>query len=78
MMKMATVQIRRNHIGEEDGEKLLRRLNRVYDGKWVAILDSGEIVARASLDAVYSEAEKKSSRVAALFRASKKRQLMYR
>jgi len=72
------VQIRKDETRSSDIRKLLVRLNRTYDGKWVAILASGEVIAKENLSDLYSEAAKKSSEILALFRASKKGQLMYK
>jgi hypothetical protein len=76
--KMSTIQIKRDEVKAENGQKFLGRLNKIYEGKWVAILASGEIVANENLNDVYAEAKKKASRILALFRASKKGQMMYR
>ena len=72
------VQIRKDETRSSDIRKLLVRLNRTYDGKWVAIMASGEVIAKENLSDLYSEAAKKSSEILALFRASKKGQLMYK
>lgn len=72
------VQIRKDETRSSDIRKLLVRLNRTYNGKWVAILASGEVIAKENLSDLYSEAAKKSSEILALFRASKKGQLMYK
>jgi hypothetical protein len=72
------VQIRKDETRSRDIRKLLVRLNRIHDGKWVAILASGEVIAKENLSDLYSEAAKKSSEILALFRASKKGQLMYK
>lgn len=73
---MATVQIRRQDIGESrDIQSLLSRLREKYSGKWVMILQNGDIVADEKLETLYTIASKKKSNIAAMFQAPKKGQL---
>jgi hypothetical protein len=76
---MATVlDVRRNDAKARDFHRYLVKLNNAYDGKWVAILKNGEVIAKESLTGVYAQASKRPSKILALFRASKKKQLMYK
>lgn len=55
-----------------------RKLSEEYEGKWVAVLETGEVIADDNLETVYSETGKKVSRIVALFHAPKKGQLLAR
>jgi len=75
---MATIQIRREEVGESrDLQSLLSKLNDKYSGKWVAILENGEVIASEKMGDVYDLASKHSSKIAALFQASKKGQQLF-
>ena len=75
----ASVQIRKSEVGEVgDFDDLLDKLDEKYDGKWVAILKSGDIVADEDLGRVLDAAKEKSAEVSFLFQAHKKGQLFFR
>jgi MoaA/NifB/PqqE/SkfB family radical SAM enzyme len=77
--KMTTVvKMAKQESRSRDPKRFLARLNSIYDGKWVVIFASGEVIARENLPDLYAEAAKKSFKILALFRASKKGQLMYK
>jgi len=70
---LATVQIKREDLKEvKDFKGFLAKLNDMYDGKWVAILANGEIVADQAVEKLHELAAKKHSSSAFLFHASKK------
>lgn len=70
---MATVQIKRQDLKEvKDFKSFLARLNELYDGKWVAILANGEIVANQAVEKLRELATKNGSSIVFMFHASKK------
>jgi hypothetical protein len=72
---MATMEIRREEVGEvKDISSFFSKLNEKYSGKWVAILENGEVVAEDKLEDIY--AKKLPSKIATLFQASKKGQML--
>ena len=74
---MATVQIKSEAIGQvKDIKSLFANLNEKYDGKWVAILENGEVISTEKLGDLRSKAGEKSSSIATFFRASKKGQML--
>ena len=74
---MATVQIKKEELKEvNDFNSLLAKLNELYDGKWVAILDNNELVADKTVEGVRKLAEKNKSKIVFLFHASKKGELL--
>jgi len=78
-MTAAAIEIKGKGLAKfDDAEKFLARLGRGHRGKWVAILRTGEVVAGKSVEAVYSEANKRSAKIAALFYAPKKGELLLR
>jgi hypothetical protein len=75
--KLATVQIKKEELKEvKDFNSLLAKLNELYDGKWVAILDNNDLVADKTVQSVQKLAEKKNSKIVFLFHASKKGELL--
>lgn len=74
---MATVQIRKEEVGEfKDIKTFFDRLSEKYSGKWVAILDNGEIIGMENLEDVYAEVSKKKIKIATLFQVPKKGQML--
>lgn len=74
---MATVQIKRNELeGITDFTSFLAKLNELYDGKWVAILENNELIAEDTVESVQKRAKKQSSKIVFLFHASKKGELL--
>ncbi len=72
---MATVQIRKEDVGEvKDIQSLVTRLGEKYSGKWVAILENGEIIADEKVESLYDRANKK--KIAALFQIPRKGELL--
>lgn len=72
---MATVQIRKEEIGEvKDVEALFGKLSEKYAGQWVAILNDGKIVANEKLESLYSEVNEKA--VAMLLQIPKKGEML--
>ena len=72
---MATVQIRKEEVGEvKDVEALFGKLSEKYAGQWVAILNDGKIVANKNLDSLYGQVNEKS--VAMLLEIPKKGQML--
>jgi len=75
---MATVQVRKEEVGEnKDLGSLFSKLNDKYGGKWVAILENGEVVADKKMEEVYNLATKRSSKIAALFQAPEKGEQLF-
>jgi hypothetical protein len=73
---LATIQIKsKEAIGVRDFNEFLDKLNRKYDGKWVAILEDGEIVTGNTVEESSKAAEKRG-KVVFLTHASKKDRLM--
>lgn len=74
-----TIALRNKELAKvKDVKGFFAGLDQEYGGKWVAITDNDEIVADKSLEAVYSEAEKKGSNVKALFYAAEQGELLLR
>ncbi len=74
---MATVQIRSKELaGTKDFNEFLEKLNRLHDGKWVAILDNGELVTGDTVEQASKAAAEKKGKVVFLTYASKKDQLL--
>ncbi len=74
---MATIQIRTKElVGAKDFPSFLAKLNEKYDGKWVAILENGELIARDTVEECVKDAEKPSTKLVFLFHASKRDQLL--
>jgi len=73
-----TVEIRREGLKARDAKSFFEKLNAQYPGKWIAILENGDLVVQDRLAQIYEESEKKASKVLAMFRASKKGQLLYK
>lgn len=62
-------------VGAEDIEGLEKRLRDVYRGMWVAVLDSGEIVADKRLEEVV---DRGGNRIVTLFKIPEKGVVMLR
>jgi len=74
-----TIQVKREHAGDtKDFDSLLYKLDEEYDGKWVAILENGDVIADQDLSRVHAMAEEKSVRIGFLFRAHRRGQLFFR
>jgi hypothetical protein len=75
---MATVQLRKEEVGEnKDFESLFSKLNEKYGGKWVAILENGDVVADKKIKGLYTMSARRSSKIAALFQANKKGEQLF-
>lgn len=75
---MATVLLRKEEVGEnKDFESLFSKLNEKYSGKWVAILENGDVVADKKMKELYTMSTKRSSKIAALFQATKKDEQLF-
>lgn len=79
-LEMATaIQVKKEYAGDAKSfDDLLDKLDERYGGKWVAILENGEVIADQDLDRVYAMARKMSAEISFLFRAHKKDQLFFR
>lgn len=75
---MATFQIKKEDLKAKDIKSFFARLDEEYPDKWVAILESGDLIARDALAELYSEAEKRSTRIVGLLRASKEGRLLFK
>jgi hypothetical protein len=74
-----TVQIRKEELGKaRNAEAFFSKLTKEHEGKWIAILENGEVVAGESLTKLYSEIDSKPAKTVALFHANKKGQLILR
>ena len=73
---MSTIQMRREELGDaKDIDALLSMLREKHNGKWIAILDNGQVVAHERLVKVYRQASKDRARIVVLFQASTKNSL---
>jgi hypothetical protein len=78
VQQVATVQLRKEEVGENKNlEALFSKLNDKYSGKWVAILENGEVIGTSEMGELYTLAAKRSSKIAALFQASKKGEQLF-
>jgi hypothetical protein len=74
-----TIQVKREYTDDAKSfDNLLAKLDDKYDGKWVAILESGDIVADEDLSQVHQMAEARATKITFEFRAHKKGQLFHR
>ncbi len=68
---MATVLIDKKELGEvNDVKTLFSKLAQKYSGKWVAILENGEVISTEKPEDLYKLAEEKKSKVGLVFQAS--------
>jgi len=77
---MATsIQVKREYAEDSKSfDGLLHKLDEEYGGKWVAILESGDIIANKDLSRVHAMAKKRTANIVFVFRAYKKGQLFFR
>lgn len=74
-----TVEIKKDQLGEaKDFKGILARLSERYEGEWVAVLDTGDLVSDKDPEAVFAEAKKRKATVTALFQVPKKGELLLR
>lgn len=71
-----TIQLKREDLRSKDAKSFYAKLNAQYAGQWVAILESGEVLANSTLVDIYAQA--KDSKIVSLFRASKSGQLLFK
>jgi len=73
-MNEITVLLRKKDVGDaKNASDLLNNLSEKHEGKWVAILKNGQILANQKLDRLYSEAGGKE--ITVLFRAPRRGEL---
>ncbi len=78
-MATTTIEIKRKEFEKvKDVTGFFTKLNEVYEGKWVVILKSGELIANKSLGELYSTVEKQSGTIETLFFASKNSRLLFK
>lgn len=74
-----TVQIGREELGKSrNAEAFFSKLTMEHEGKWIAILATGEIVVGETLAKLYSQTDEKQTEIVGLFHANKKGQLLLR
>lgn len=78
-MGAVAIEIKQDELAKSrDMKNFYRRLSEEYEGSWVAILKTGDLIVNKDIEAVYSEAQTKSAGIVALFPAAKKGQLIFR
>jgi len=74
-----TIQIKKEEVeGAKNSQEALAKLDEKYGGKWVAILENGEVIAREDLDELFDLAKEKSLKISTVFRAQSKDELLFR
>jgi hypothetical protein len=73
-----TVEIKREDLKSKDAKTFFAKLNVEYPGKWIAILQNGDLIAKDTLAEIYSSSDEKASKIMVLFRESKKGQLLFK